>query len=140
MANEKAPLPRPPQYALKARRSSAGLGLFAGEDIPKGRFVVEYWGAIVDDREANRIGGKYLFELGKDRNILGADRRNVARYANHSCAPNAEARLVGGRRVLIFSVRKIKAGEEITYHYGPDYFSRLIRPQGCRCGRCRKTV
>lgn len=129
------PTPRPSRYALRVRRSSAGLGLYADEAIPKGRFVIEYWGRVVDDATATRVGGKYLFEADTDVNILGAHRANTARYANHSCRPNCEARNVGGR-VYIFSIRPIKPGDEITYDYGKDYFERLLKPHGCRCMKC----
>jgi SET domain-containing protein len=131
------PYPRPTPYALKVRRSSAGFGLYAGEPIPKGRFVIEYWGKVVDDATAVRTGGRYLFEAQPNRNILGADRRNVARYINHGCRPNCEAREVGGR-VFIFSIRPIKTGDELSYNYGRDYFNIIIKPHGCRCASCQR--
>ena len=129
------PSPRPSRYALKAKRSEAGLGLYADEAIPKGRFVIEYWGPIVDDAEAQRRGGRYLFELGNGRTIVGTTRANTARYANHACRPNCETRLVGGR-IFIFSIRPIKPGDAITYDYGKDYFNKLIKPFGCKCASC----
>ncbi len=131
------PKPRPPQFKLDVKRSSAGLGLFAGEDIPKGRFIIEYWGPIVSDDEAQEVGGKYLWELGNGKTILGATRKNTARYVNHFCRPNAEARVVGNR-VFIFSTKKIKAGEEIGYDYGKEYFDYYIKPHGCKCPWHRK--
>lgn len=130
-------VPRSPIFRLDVRRSAAGLGLFADEPIPKGRFVIEYWGPVVPDEEAQRIGGKYLFELENGRTILGATRRNTARYANHSCRPNCEVRIVGDS-VSIWSIRPIKAGDEITYDYGKEYVDAYIRPHGCRCAPCRK--
>jgi SET domain-containing protein len=59
----------------------------------------------------------------------------VARYINHSCKPNAEA-LISGRRVWIWSRKNIKAGEEIAYDYGKEYFDDIIKPMGCRCEKC----
>lgn len=131
------PYPRPSRYALKVGRCATGLGLYAAEPIPKGRFIIEYWGRFVDDAEAERVGGRYLFGLGDDRNILGADRRNLARYANHSCRPNCEAHDVRGR-VFIVSVKPIAAGEAITYDYGKDYFEGYIKPAGCQCEKCAR--
>jgi hypothetical protein len=32
--------------------------------------------------------------------------------------------------------RKIKEGEEITYHYGKEYFDLILRKQGCQCVKC----
>lgn len=137
----KYPIPRPPRYLLRVRRSAAGLGLHAGEDMPKGRFLIEYWGRLVSDAQAQKVGGKYLFDLENGKAILGATRRNVARYANHACRPNAEIR-VAGNRIFLFSIKRIKAGEEITYDYGEEYFNDIIKPNGCRCKTCvrkRKT-
>lgn len=131
------PIPRPPKYKLRVRRSAAGLGLFAEEAIPKNRFVIEYWGKLVSTAYADRVGGKYLFDLENGRTILGADRRNIARYANHSCRPNCEIRTTA-TRVFIFSTRAIKAGQEITYDYDTEYFDEYIKPHGCRCVKCRK--
>src|SRR5438034_966529 len=63
---------------------------------------------------------------------------NIARYINHSCRPNAEA-VISGRRVWIWSRKKIKAGEEITYDYGAEYFEGVIEPIGCQCQKCGRT-
>lgn len=130
-------MPRPPQYKLKVRRSEAGLGLFADEDIPKGRFVIEYWGRIAGDAEVQRVGGRYLFELGDGKTILGGNRKNLARYANHSCRPSCETRQTGDR-VTIWSRRRVRKGEPITYDYGKEYFDAYIKPHGCRCAKCRR--
>jgi SET domain-containing protein len=59
----------------------------------------------------------------------------MARYANHSCAPNAEADLERGQ-IVLRAIRPIGTGEEITYDYGREYFELFIRPQGCHCERC----
>jgi hypothetical protein len=108
-------------------------------DIPKGRFVIEYWGRIASDEEAQKVSGRYLFDLGNGRNILGATRANIARYANHACRPNCEARQVGNR-IFLWSIRGIKAGDPITFDYGREYFNAFIRPGGCRCDRCLTTA
>lgn len=115
----------------------SGLGVFALEDIPKGRFVIEYWGKLVSDDDAQYIGGRYLFEIGNGKTIAGATKKNDARYINHACRPNAEVRIVGNK-VFIFSLKKIKQGEEITYDYGKEYFDYFIKPHGCRCATCSK--
>lgn len=127
--------PRQPKYKLNVKRSEAGLGLYAGEDIPKNRFVIEYWGELVPTPEADKIGGKYLFDLENGKTILGATRKNVARYINHSCRPNCEVRTTASR-VYIFTRRNIRAGEELNYDYGDEYFDMFIKPYGCRCVKC----
>ena len=111
--------PRPPQFDLRVQKSPAGLGLFANEEIPTGRFIIEYWGKLMTDEAAQKIGGRYLFEIGNGKTIVGTTRQNTARYANHSCRPNSEIR-TQGNRVFLYSLKKIKEGQEITYDYGEE--------------------
>lgn len=121
-------------YAVK--RSSAGLGIFAQKDIPKGERIIEYVGPMLTAAQADEKGGQYLFEISSRRTIDGATRKNTARYINHSCAPNADA-FIEGSRVFIYAKRLIKAGEEISYNYGKDFFNEYIKPKGCRCVKCK---
>lgn len=123
------------EYAVK--KSSAGLGLFAARDYKKGERVIEYVGEIITDGEAQRRGGKYLFELNDEWTIDGKGRSNVARYINHSCKSNCYPELTDNeKQVFIYTKRAIKAGEEFTYHYGKYYFDMEIKPLGCKCAAC----
>ena len=97
--------------------------------------MIEYTGPIITSEEVDKRRGKYFFEINEKFAIDGSPRSNTARYINHSCRPNAEA-IVSGRRVWIWSKKAIKAGEEITYHYGREYFNDLIKPVGCKCEKC----
>jgi uncharacterized protein len=123
--------PREPRFSLKVKRGTAGLGIFTEERIPKRRFIIEYWGDLISDDEANRIGGKYLFNLDNGKTINGTERKNIARYINHSCRPNCEPEIVGSK-VFIYSRRVIQPGEELTYDYGKEYFDYFIGKH-CRC-------
>ena len=117
-----------------------GLGLFATREIPKRTRITEYKGPLLNAKEAVRRenrGNKYLLEINSRWTIDGTPRRNVARYGNHSCNPNAEL-YQRGLRMFIRSLRPIKPGEEITYHYGMDYLRNVIGISNCRCGRCRR--
>lgn len=127
----------PGNFALRVRRSATGKGLFAEEEIPKGTCIIEYTGKPISEEEAIRDAGKYFFEVAKGKTIDGNIPSNTARYINHSCRPNCEA---DGRkgRMFIFSKRRIKAGEELAYDYGKDYFDKHIAPKGCRCPKCAK--
>jgi SET domain-containing protein len=117
------------------KRTATGLGLFAAEPIPKGKRVIEYIGPFVSNEKIEKSRGKYFFGVNSKWSIDGSPRSNIARYINHSCRPNAEA-IISGRRVWIWSRRNIKAGEEITYNYGKEYFAEIIKPKGCKCCRC----
>lgn len=122
----------PGGFALRVGRAATGRGLFALEDIPRGACILEYVGRTVSAAEAKRDRGRYLFEVNAKKTIDGNVRENLARYINHSCRPNCEA--LGPRdRVFIFSRRAIKAGEELCYDYGGEYFDRFIGPARCRC-------
>lgn len=121
------------KYAV--RRSATGLGLFALELIPAGRRIIEYTGPLVPNEEVEKRRGKYFFGVNSKWAIDGSPRANTARYINHSCRPNAEA-IVSGRRVWVWSKRAIRAGEEITYDYGREYFDDHIKRAGCRCVKC----
>ena len=122
-------------YAVK--KSSAGLGLFAEREYKKGERVIEYTGEVITDAEAQRRGGKYLFELNNQWTIDGKARANTARYINHSCRPNCFPELTDDEtQVFIYTKRAITVGEEFTYNYGKYYFNMEIKPHGCRCAAC----
>lgn len=127
---------KPATPSLLVKRSSAGLGLFAGEPIKKGTFIIEYVGRVISKEEEESSRSKYLFEVSSKKTIDGSARSNTARYINHACKPNAEAEIKAGR-VLISSIKNIETGEEITYDYGKEYVDEHIKPLGCRCSSCR---
>ena len=126
---------RPLHKNVVVKRAAHGLGLFAKGPIKKGELVGEYWGEVITEDEANRRGGKYLFELENDHAIDGKTRKNIARYINHSCSPNCEPEEdVKKQRVFIKARRNIKEGEELAYNYGKEYWVTHIKPLKCRCG------
>lgn len=126
--------PRTSRYTLKIKRGLSGFGVFAGGPIKRGAFVVEYCGKIVSDEEAHRVAGKYLFRLDGGKTILGNDKANRAKYINHACKPNCEAEM-DGKRIFIYAKRAIQEGEELTYHYGKEYFDDHLG-KNCRCPSC----
>ena len=119
-------------------RSSTGLGLFATEPIEKGVFIAEYKGRRITNAQAKWLearGSRYMYEINNRWTVDGSSRRNMGRYANHSCRPNAESDVVKGK-VILRARKKIKPGEEITYDYGREYFDVFLKPNGCKCARC----
>lgn len=125
--------------SVNVKRSSAGLGLFAADDIAKDDLIIEYTGERITTEEADKRGGKYLFEVTDTLVIDGTGRENRARYINHGCKPNAEAEHdEEDNRIYIRAKKNILAGEEITYHYGKTYMDQIIKPAGCRCAACMK--
>lgn len=125
---------------FRVGRSRTGLGLFATRLIKKRTRIAEYRGPLITDKEADRAenrGNRYLFEINSRWTIDGKSRKNLARYANHSCNPNAEP-IIKGHRVFINALRPIKPGEEIVYDYGRDYLNNVIGKSNCKCSRCRR--
>jgi len=121
-------------------RAITGLGLFATRPIKKNSRIAEYKGPLLDTKEATKAesgGNRYLYEINKRWTIDGTRRSNIARYANHSCNPNADTYNVK-LRVFIRALRNIKLGEEIVYDYGIDYLKNVIGRSNCKCSRCRK--
>lgn len=131
------PIPKIGNAKYKVKKSSAGLGLFAVEPIKRGTWVIEYVGKVLRGKEVTaHPANKYLFETSRVRMLDGSARSNTARYINHSCKPNCEAEIFGGR-VFIKAIRCIEAGVELTYDYGEEYTGEYIKPYGCRCVPCK---
>lgn len=119
---------------LVVKKSIAGLGLFATEPIKKGSFIIEYKGPLLTQDEADRKGGLYLFALGKEWTIDGTARSNTARYINHSCIGTNCEPIQYAKHVKIKAKRNIKAGEELFYDYGKEYFDEYLKGH-CRCAK-----
>ena len=122
----------PGGYDLRVKRSFAGLGMFAGEQISKGACIIEYVGRKVSKEEEHTSRSKYLFEVHSKKTIDGPPRINRAGYINHSCRPNCELE-IRKSRVFIMARRNIKEGEELSYDYGEEYFDEHFRKTGCKC-------
>jgi len=122
---------------LKVKRSKSGLGLFAEENIPKNHFIIEYFGRELTEAEQYTSKSVYLFEINSKKTIDGAIRENIARYINHSCKPNCEVEIKKGH-ILISSIKNIKAGDELNYDYGKEFWNEHIKPKGCKCESCLK--
>jgi hypothetical protein len=130
-----------------------GRGVFAACNIPADTFLIEYEGERISEKEAVRRSGAdpenpyhtFFFSLETGKLIDGGDNGNDARWINHSCEPNCEAREEKGR-VYIYTKRDIKRGEEFNYDYGlvldEPQTKALKKAYECRCGAesCRHTM
>ena len=98
------------------------LGLFTKEDIGEDEMIIELIGRRVAAAEVDALEKHYqgfgikecfLFTVDKHDVINCTHKSNAARFANHSCKPNMEARIIkfGGKNcVIYFSLRAIKKG------------------------------
>lgn len=122
-------------------RSKTGLGLFATKPIKKGTKIIRYFGPMLDCRKEkdDAIENKYLFQINGRWTIDGSVRKNLARYINHSCRPNAESDVSARKRTVhIRAIKNIAPGEEINYDYGTEYFKEYLKPIGCKCASCER--
>jgi SET domain-containing protein len=139
---------------FEVRRSRIhGSGVYATRTIRKGTRIVEYLGDRISHEAADERyeekgqddGHTFLFVV-NDRVVIDAGvGGNDARFINHSCDPNCETVIEGGR-VFIEAVRTIRPGEELGYEYGLTWESTddpdELAHYACRCGaaRCRRTM
>jgi SET domain-containing protein len=136
--------PRYAAFNLEIRESGIHRwGVFALEDIPAKRKVIEYTGEklnrIQTKQRANEHGRLvYLFTLDAYWAVDGARGGSGAEYINHSCDPNLETRILKGH-ILFMSLRGIRAGEELTLDYR---FAKNVERHECKCGspKCRGTI
>lgn len=124
-----------------ARSRIQGWGLYAEEDIPANRKVIEYTGEKLNPRQRQtreREGSKDLFILDHYWTLDGSVCGSGAEFVNHSCDPNLICRIVKGH-ILYFSRREIRKGEELTVDYNYDDTDEFMR---CVCGakNCRGTI
>ena len=118
-------------------------GLFAKTALPSKTYICMYSGKPVK----KGTQGKYVVSF--DNIVLdGKHSKSDAKYSNHSCEPNCVLQKVSKdltmekvspfgneefeTKLWLKTIRKIKQGEELMYHYG-DAFNF---EKGCKCGKC----
>lgn len=130
-----------------------GLGAFATRYIPPGVRLIEYAGERLTPAQADarypEVPGErhhtFLFAIDEDVVVDAAVDGNEARFINHSCDPNCDAVIDGGR-IWIESITDIVAGEELAYDYAYVLEERHTpaakRRYPCHCGaeNCRGTI
>jgi SET domain-containing protein len=141
-----------PLYTVRRSRIH-GSGVHAARQIPKGTRIVEYLGDRISHAQADARyeakgqddGHTFLFVVSSKVVIDAGVDGNEARFINHSCDPNCETVIEGGR-VFIEALRDIAPGEELGYEYGLTWESTddpdELANYACRCGAagCRGTM
>jgi SET domain-containing protein len=109
--------------------------VFAAEPINKNRRIIDYAGELVRNgqtaaREARYLkqGCIWVFRVNRVWSRDAAVGGNIARFINHSCAPNCWIE-IAGRTIWIRASRLIAPGEELTY----DYATVGDHTIQCRC-------
>lgn len=118
-------------------------GIYASEDIPVRRKVIEYRGERISRRETKRRADErphliYLFTLDAYWTLDGSVGGSGAEYINHCCDPNI-ATVIRNGHILYMSRKAIRKGEELTVDY---HFSKDVERIPCKCGAetCRGTI
>ena len=118
-------------------------GLYAAEDIPPRKKVMEYTGERISRKETRRRADEqptliYLFTLDNYWTLDGAVGGSGAEYANHCCDPNMQTEISRGR-IFYTSRRAIAKGDELTVDYR---FAKNVDKVQCKCGAaiCRGTI
>jgi SET domain-containing protein len=130
-------------HGIEVRKSSIdGKGCFATVPFKARRKVAELTGERVSRVEAaRRMHGKRRLHICAIDSYWGVDSSsggNGTQYVNHSCEPNCFMR-VTREHIIIYALRDIRPGEELTLDYGITYHPDTKR---CLCGAptCRRTL
>lgn len=88
-----------------------GKGLFAAAQIPGDTLII-----TIEGRATKRDGTYVIWSEDGAGTPQGLRITNDARFVNHSTKPNAA--FFGEE---LWSLRRIRKGEELTHHYGSDW-------------------
>ncbi len=126
---------------LTMKVTNKGKSIFANKHFNAHSFIIEFRGKVYTKEEyirrLNPSNNHYL-QI-SDELFLGPT-RTADNYINHSCNPNTGIKIIDGA-VLLFSIKPIHRGEEITFDYSTtmaeDYWE-----MNCCCGtkNCRGKV
>ena len=141
----------PASERLVAKRSHVhGWGLFVKVTVPRNDMIVEYVGetvrgCVADLRERKyeeqNVGSCYLFRLDRVQVVDATVKGGMARFINHSCEPNAYAKVVhlenGQNKIVFFAMKPLLPGQEVFYDYKFPIEDEKIP---CHCGavNCRR--
>lgn len=113
-----------------------GYGVYTQTSIPAHTYIGEYTGVVRKRRRRADLTNDYVFGYvigGYDTPwvIDAKERGNFTRFFNHSFEPNLTSgwMIVDGIcHIIFFSNRRIEAGEQLTYDYGPHFWKKRSCP------------
>ena len=155
---------RPPFRVINS--PIAGLGVIATRKIITGEPIIEYVGELITKEETDRREAlyaeiprhaphNYMFSFSQIPWAVDATRYgNAARFINHSCAPNCfpwdlqipdrsavkrSASTTARWAIIIFALKDIDAGTELTFDYRQALHEEPEKRVRCQCGtkECR---
>lgn len=135
-----------------------GKGVFSLVPFAKGEKIIEYKGERIDwetaelrhPHDPSQPNHTFYFSLENNLVIDGGVKGNDARWINHACRPNCEAREIEDKKgkisVFVFARKAIAVNQELFYDYGLVVEGRrtkkLEKEYACYCGSkyCRGTM
>jgi hypothetical protein len=124
------------------RSARNGKGLFATRRYEPGDRILDVCGRIYSHRVLWRRGGAFAdncYRFGPETYLDPGE--GVAKYVNHSCAPNAA---VGkeNNRLYLFAAEPIASGDEIVFDYSTILGDDDVWTMRCNCGDryCRRRI
>lgn len=128
-----------------------GWGVKATSTIKSGSFILEYVGAVIQERHLENLMSSryaddehhYSLSVGSGFVINARDMGNESRFINHSCDPNCEVQkwLINGLpSMALFAIHDIMPNEELTFDYKfQTYNISENKPCLCKSNKCRKS-
>jgi histone-lysine N-methyltransferase ASH1L len=149
------------ELALRGKRGTAydvgveviktkdrGHGVRAARQFEPGRIIMEYTGEIITQHECQtRLATTYkddtchyVMEM-ENGLVLDGKKGSIARFINHSCAPNCEVKMTRVGQVSRIGVYAgqggIMTGEELSYDYNFETFGGYTCACYCGSQHCR---
>jgi len=125
---------------LEIKRGAFGLGAFAVNRIHNGQYIGEYVGELMERNEdsmrreplRDHVHLNYNFDLTDEEDVDSARVGNEMRYINHGSGDKANAEackklVFGVPRIGFWATRNIKAGDEILFDYGDEYWKKYSK-------------
>lgn len=123
--------------ALRIGEAGAkGKGVFATKRIELGKVVWDYAGEERWITDIPKRLWRFCFQVDYDRYVV-PKKGAPGWFMNHSCEPNC---VIMGRTKIV-ALRRIEAGEEVTFDYSTDVGWEGFSMR-CMCGTkgCRKVI
>jgi hypothetical protein len=130
-ADERTPVPGEP---VEVRSGRTTRSVVASRDIAAGETVLKSWGQQTPKRS------RHSMQVDVDTHILPD---GVMVLVNHSCEPNCGVQIrTASREIEVRALRKIAAGEEISFDYNTFEYELDHGGSRCTCGAatCRGLV
>jgi len=126
-----------PEVTIRWIDNSIGWGVFAAKAFKEREYIAEYCGKVrkrCRRDEKNAYGFEYaIAPQAPTRYTIDAETQGgIGRLINHSDRPNvlsALATFESVSHVILIANAPIRAGEQLCYDYGPDYWARRTKPK-----------